>query len=170
MDYSFLGMRGQFELCNGSGSYADWIQKSKFLGVKSLAITEHNTLAGALLFQQECQKAGMPFILGETITVKDELFKPYLAKCYALNEQGWFNLLYINKIINVDNEGSPHISELELLGLGEGVALALDPECKLTEDMIDKFSESFDKIYFQVDLTKFKGQEKDQNRLLAHLQ
>ena len=169
IDYSFLGLRGQFELCNGSGSYSDWIKKSKFLGVKSLGIAEHNTLAGTLPFQQECQRAGMDFILGETITVIGKDFKTYLAKCYAMNQEGWFNLLYINKIINVDNilDGQ-YISEAELTEYGKGLVLVIDCECEFTSELINSYKNSFEKVFFQFDLTTYKGHEKDRGRLLAH--
>jgi hypothetical protein len=54
----FLGVHGQYELTSGSGTYSDWCKKAKFLGIHTLGICEKNTLAGALKFQEECQKNG----------------------------------------------------------------------------------------------------------------
>lgn len=167
MDFSFLGLRGKYELCNGSGDYKTWIEKAKFMGMRSLGIAEHNTLAGTLPFQGACQKAGMKFILGETITVKDDKHGQYLVKCYAMNQKGWFNLLYINKIINVDNIASRTIDEKMLRKYGEGLVLVLDPETPLTKERIQNFQSKFDKVFYQLDMTQFKGHEKERNRLLA---
>jgi len=167
LDYSFLGVRGQFELCNGSGDYTEWVQKAKFLGIDTLAIAEHNTLAGTLLFQKTCEKKDINFVLGETITIKDKKFTEFFGKCYVLNEEGWFNLLYINKTINVDNAESQFIDEESLLKYGEGLAFVFDSETELSKSRIKEYTDSFDKVYYQLDMTEYRGHEKEQLRLLS---
>ena len=161
--YSFLGVRGKFEICNGVGHYSEWIERAKFLGITTLGICEHNTLAGTLPFQKECKREGIDYILGETITVQGADFSKYIVKCYVINEEGWFNLLYINKIINVDNEQSQYIDESDLSKYGEGLILVLDSECNL-EHCLAIYT-SFTKIYYQIDFTEYKGYEKESTRL-----
>ena len=167
-DYSFLGVRGPFELCNGSGTYDDWASKAKFMGVKSLGLSEHNTLAGTLLFQRSCKEVGIKPILGETITVRNANFSEYQVKCYVKNQSGWFNLLYINKIINVDNVGSQLIDEKHLLRYGKGLIIVLDSEFPLSKSRLSAYKREFDQVFYQLDLTEFNGQEKDMQRLLAN--
>lgn len=167
MDFSFLGLRGKFELCNGSGDYKEWIKKAKFMGVNSLGIAEHNTLAGTLPFQEACQKAGMEFMLGETITIRDDKHTQYFGKCYAMNQKGWFNLLYINKVINVDNVANRLIDEKDLLKYGEGISFVFGPEAPISSMKISVFNKAFDKCFFQLDMTKFKGHEKERSRLTS---
>jgi len=167
VDFSFLGLRGRYEICNGSGEYSDWIKKAKFNGFNSLGICEHNTLAGTLPFQQECKGAGIDFILGESISVEDDSFYQYNAKLYVLSEEGWFNLLYINKIINVDNETNKKISESELTEYSKGLVFVFGPDTYLSSDRVKLIKGSFDKVFYQFDTTKFKGYEKDKARLLS---
>ena len=101
---SFLGIRGAFELLNGSRLYKDWCKKAKFLGCSALGICEKNTLAGVLKFQLECDANGIKPIIGETVTIlrtKDDF--RYDVKVYAKNESGWANILLLNKELNVIN-------------------------------------------------------------------
>lgn len=167
VDFSFLGLRGRYEICNGSGEYGDWIKKAKFNGVGALGICEHHTLAGTLPFQQECKSSGMDFVLGESVLIEDSSFYQYEAKLYVLNEEGWFNLLYINKIINIDNESNKKIQEDDIVKYGKGLVFVFGPDTNLNDDQIDLIERSFDKVFFQFDTTEFKGHEKDKARLLS---
>lgn len=167
VDFSFLGLRGRYEICNGSGEYSDWIKKAKFNGVSSLGICEHHTLAGTLPFQQECKNSGMSFVLGESISVEDDLFYQYEAKVYVLSEEGWFNLLYINKIINIDNVSTKKILEEDLIKYGKGLVFVFGSDTELTKERVGLMKESFDRVFFQFDTTEFKGHEKDKSRLIS---
>ena len=100
----FLGVHGQYEMMSGTGTYADWCKKAKFLGVHTLGICEKNTLAGALKFQAECQKNGIKSVIGMECVVYDQPRDyRFTVKVYARNEKGWRDLLTINKFINCDN-------------------------------------------------------------------
>ena len=46
----WVGVRGKYEILNGSRDYKDWCKKAKFLGVDDLGICEKNTLAGTIQF------------------------------------------------------------------------------------------------------------------------
>lgn len=148
---SFLGVRGAYELLNGSRLYKDWCKKAKFLGVKTLGICEKNTLAGTLKFQLECKKSGIKPILGATYTVfNEEDDIRYDIKCFASNEIGWRNLLLINKEVNVEN--TRFIYEKDFLKLTKGLFLILDP--KSIE--YDRATSIYSDAYFQLDTVEFE--------------
>ena len=83
---SFLGIRSGYEIGNGIGNYASYINKAKFLGTSSLGICEKNTLAGVLNFQKSCIANDIKSIIGMTITVQG-INATYDAKVYAKKMQ-----------------------------------------------------------------------------------
>tara|TARA_R110000851_G_scaffold116627_1_gene242905 strand:+ start:686 stop:2251 length:1566 start_codon:yes stop_codon:yes gene_type:complete len=151
---SFLGIHSGYELLNGSGSYTNWIKKSKFLGVKTLGICERHTLAGALVFQKECQKNGIKSIIGMTISVQET--EQYDIKVYAINFQGWLNLLKFNSKINVDQESSITLSFL--IKNREGLYIVADPK-EMDFKETEKISNHID--YYQLDTPVFLSEKKD---------
>lgn len=158
--YPMIGIHGMYELLNGTCDYNQWAAKAKFLGIDTLGICERNTLAGTLLFQQECAKAGIKSILGETIVIhtdKDEFLE---AKVYALNEAGWKNILLMNVEINVINSG--WISESKVLELGEGVAFVADPMMMpYNGSHVIRYSQSFERLYFKLDTVIWDSEDSD---------
>lgn len=100
----FLGVHGQYEMMSGTGTYADWCKKAKFLGVKTLGICEKNTLAGALKFQTECKKNDLKSVIGMECSVYDRQREiQFTAKVYVRTSKGWEDLLSINQEINCKN-------------------------------------------------------------------
>jgi DNA polymerase-3 subunit alpha len=151
---SFLGIHSGYELLNGSGSYSNWIKKAKFLGAETLGICEKHTLSGALVFQNECQQNGIKSIIGMTIQINGkELFD---IKAYAINFQGWLNLLKFNSKINVDKETS---IELEYLIANRlGLYIVADPK-EMNFNEVELFENHID--FYQLDTTVFLNEDKD---------
>lgn len=158
---TFLGIRGPYEILNGSRQYSDWCKKAKFLGIQSLGICEKNTLAGVLKFQLECQKNNIKPIIGETVTVyrkKQDL--QYDVKLFVKSEQGWTNLLLINKELNVLNEFK-QIDEDRLFELIDDLFLIVDPKSISYEDFVKiKYLEYFD--YYQLDTVEYEDEQRDE--------
>lgn len=155
----FLGVHGPFELLNGSGKYSDWCKKAKFLGVERLALVEKNTLAGILKFQMECKSLGIKAVLGETVTVINESKDIiYDVKLYVKDEEGWLNLLSINKIVN---EGIKKIKEEQLRDLLGGLYIVLDPKSLEFKNIPEWFKEG----YYQFDSVKFDNEIHDRKYL-----
>lgn len=157
--HSFLGVRGAYEILNGSRVYEDWCRKANFLGVSNLGICEKNTLAGVLKFQIECKKSGLKSVIGETCTVfrtKEDM--RYELKLYVKNEIGWQNLLMINREINVTNDG--FVTEEFLLGMLEGLYVIADPKSiefgKLDSSVVD---------FFQLDTVEYENNMRDSQYL-----
>lgn len=170
--YINLGVHGEYELLNGTGAYADWCQKAKFLGMASLGLCEKNTLAGTLSFQMACQKKGIKPILGETITIKfeDVLFT---GKCYIVNERGWRNLLRINKAILVDNDGFIDLEDLTTkfcVGLifvfGVDTIPTLGVE-RFTEAKFGAKFGKFEKVFYQFDTVEYLSDNADMKNLIG---
>lgn len=161
----YIGIHSGYELCNGNRTYEDWIKKAKFLGYKCLGICEKNTLAGAYMFQKEAKKAEVEFIIGETVTVKQESGKEFDVKLYVVDKDGWKDLLNINYHINVLNiEHGKFIYEKDLLKLTKKLV------CVFTEnfnwDTLAKYSEKCHNVSCQFDPVIWSSDEKNKKYLL----
>lgn len=155
---SFLGIRSGYELMNGMGSYDQWIEKAKFLGIKNLGICERNTLSGVLSFQKLCKKNNIKSITGMTISVLGE--SSYDIKVYAKNFQGWQSMLLFNKILNVD--GDKGVDENTLISNSKDLFIIGDPKSLEYGSSIVK-SGIID--FYQLDTVRFLNEERDSEYL-----
>ena len=158
-----LGVHTPYELLNGSFSIGDWVKKSKYLGQKAIGICDYNTMAGALVLQKECLSAGISPVFGYSLTFTDGVDKVG-AKIYCQTQNGLQNLLRIQKAINVDSTDKI-IDLVELLNRGEGNVIVFDKYSSVwlhgIGDKINKFLDSFDDCYYQLDLSEFKAERID---------
>lgn len=170
--FPYLGVHGGYEICAGSKDYSDWCKKAQFLGLGSIGISEHHTLAGVLKFQQAASKAGLRSIIGETLRVKvgDE---EYRVKLYVKNQQGWENLLRIHKRLNVDNLSTS--VELDFIRFNcDGLYMVLQADTLITDGLIKALSPTeemaeygpvtvgvFEGIYYQFDPVVYAAQNRD---------
>lgn len=157
----FLGVHGQYEMMSGTGTYADWCKKAKFLGVQTLGICEKNSLAGALKFQTECKKNGLKSIIGMECSVYEEArdYK-FTVKVYARNDLGWKDLLTINKFINCDNPKYIGITDFRnIIHNNDNLIVFVDPK---TTDY-DKFkSMNLDIAIYQLDPCEYVENGRDE--------
>lgn len=168
MDFVHLGIHSEYEMMNGSGSAELWVKKGVFLQCKALGICDKNTLAGTLSFQEACEKKGIKSVIGETIVVAKDFLENKLnqetfeLKLYVLNDEGWRNLLLINKIVNVDYKG--FIPDSMLYTLGKGLCCVIPKESEFNYiknnkkeaiKLITKYKKSFDKVFYQIDTVEF---------------
>lgn len=158
-----LGVHTPYELLNGSFSIGDWVKKVKYLGQKAIGICDYNTMAGALVLQKECLSAGISPVFGYSLTFTDGVDKVG-AKIYCQTQNGLQNLLRIQKAINVDSTDKI-IDLVELLNRGEGNVIVFDKYSSVwlhgIGDKINKFLDSFDDCYYQLDLSEFKAERID---------
>lgn len=158
-----LGVHTPYELLNGSFSIGDWVKKAKYLGQKAIGICDYNTMAGALVLQKECLSAGVSPVFGYSLTFTDGVDKVG-AKIYCQTQNGLQNLLRIQKAINVDSTDKI-IDLVELLNRGEGNVIVFDKYSSVwlhgIGDKINKFLDSFDDCYYQLDLSEFKAERID---------
>lgn len=157
----FLGVHGQYEMMSGTGTYADWCKKAKFLGVHTLGICEKNTLAGALKFQAECQNNGIKSVIGMECVVYDQPRDlRFTVKVYARNEKGWRDLLTINKFINCDNPKYIGLDDFNhVTRNNDDLILFLDPK---TTDY-DKLKDlKIDAAVYQLDPCEYTDNGRDE--------
>lgn len=163
IDFPFLGVHGEYELCNGSRLYSDWCKKAKFLNISSLGICEKNTLAGTLAFQQACTSAGIKPILGETVTVQHE-DSTYQLKLFVVNEKGWRNLLNINAQIKVFNSG--FVEQSYVLQKSEGLICVFSCSDLITESRYQLYKKAFsNRLYQQLDFVEWLAPDKEKKHL-----
>lgn len=160
----FLGVHGQYEITSGSGPYSEWCRKAKFLGVHTLGICEKNSLAGALKFQEECQKNGLKSVIGMECTVSDEPNDyRFTVKVYARNEKGWRDLLTINKFINCDNPKYISLSDFNAVTRNnDDLVLFLDPK---TLDYSRLKGLGLDAVIYQLDPVEYTDNSLDEKYL-----
>ena len=157
---AYLGVHGQYEILSGSGQYSEWCDKAKFLGYETLGICELNSLAGALKFQQECKKKGLKPVIGMECTVFDEStgYK-FTVKVFVRNQQGWYDILTINKFINCDNPKYISLKDFNAITRkNENLVLILDPK---TLDYDRLATLRVGTILYQLDPVEYTDDERD---------
>src|SRR4051794_12959846 len=70
--YVELHCHSAFSLHEGTSRPEDLIEVAKALGYQGLALTDHNSLAGAMLFAQKARELEMKAIIGAEITLSDD--------------------------------------------------------------------------------------------------
>lgn len=176
VDFYPLGIHSGYELLNGSGLIKDWCKKAKWLGYKGIGIADRNTMAASLDLQQTTTGMGIKFINGYSCTVNLGHNDKIDVIIYAQTQQGFENMLRIQKAVCVDNEETKELDYLELLNRAEGNVLVIGKNCgdwmvsqldsKAVE--LDSMIDAFDGwVYFQVDLTEYKADRIDSAVLLS---
>lgn len=154
-DY-FLGVHSNYEILSGSGSFKDWATKAKWLGCKALGISDTNTMAGMMKFQEACDRMEIKPILGATFTVKNINGIEYDIKLFIKNYQGWINMLTINKLKNVDGE----LKDSDVLANEEGLVVVLDPKTMPYDESLA--FEFLDEVYYILDMVEYEDETKDE--------
>lgn len=166
-----LGVHSEYEFLNGSSNCEEWVAKAKFNRMTALGICDRNTLAGTLAFQTACLGKGLKPIIGETVTVAcnydpaADVQETFSLKLYAMNTQGWRNLLLVNKAINVDYQG--FIPAEELYKLGRGLVCVIPPDSELNyfkgdvercKRLLTAYHAAFDCVYYQIDTVEYASE------------
>lgn len=166
-----LGVHSEYEFLNGSSNCEEWAAKAKFNRMTALGICDRNTLAGTLAFQTACLDKGLKPIIGETVTVAcnydpaADVQETFSLKLYAMNTQGWRNLLLVNKAINVDYQG--FIPAEELYKLGRGLVCVIPPDSELNyfkgdvercKRLLTAYHAAFDRVYYQIDTVEYTSE------------
>lgn len=164
-----LGIHTGYELLNGSGLLKDWCAKVKFLGYKGLAVSDKNTMAASLDLQQSASGAGLKYCFGYALSVRIGNDKVGV-KIYAATQQGFRNMLRLQKIIAVDNFETKEIDLIAFLNLAEGNVLVFDKWSghwlRDNKHALQDFVEAFDGwVYFQVDITEYRADRIDSSLL-----
>jgi error-prone DNA polymerase len=86
--YAELHCHSYFSLLDGASSPEALVDQAVALGLHSLALTDHDSLAGAVRFWKAAQRAGLPAVIGAEVTLEDGAHITLLAETQA----GYANL------------------------------------------------------------------------------
>jgi DNA polymerase III subunit alpha len=115
-----LRVHTQFSLLAGTASVRSLAEQAAEQGMKTLAITDHNALYGAVAFAKACRKAGVDPILGMTVRIsatesgKHPAGVPADLVLLAKNPEGYRSLCRLSSLI----QGNPQREEFIARGLG----------------------------------------------------
>lgn len=164
-----LGVHTPYELLNASGDVSQWVRKAVWMGHTALGICDRNTMGATLALQKACDKVGIRPVIGYTCTLAHEGEKVEV-KIYCRNQRGLRNLLRIQKAVMVDAADAT-VPLPELLRRGEGNVLVFG---KLSPFWMEKnlhvvkaLRETFDNVFYQVDLSEYKAERLDAEVLKA---
>lgn len=164
VEFVNLGVHTPYELLNGSFMPKEWVKKAQYLGHKALGVCDKNTMASLYAFQRDCEAVGINPVFGYSLTVNDGV-TTFGGKVFVQSQKGLRNLLRIQKAIMVDSDDKTIYIE-ELLNRAEGNVFVFD---KYSTEWIDNnlsewvpdFLRSFDKVFYQVDLSEYKAERID---------
>ena len=88
MNWTPLHIRTHFSLQRALTKPEEIAAKCKEYGYEACAITDFNTISGAVSFYKACKKYGIKPILGCTLEIENEVYT-YVAK----NKSGWYELI-----------------------------------------------------------------------------
>ncbi len=102
-DFVHLHVHTQYSLLDGSAKVKDLIEKTKELGMDSIAITDHGSMFGIIDFYKEAKKNAIKPILGSEVYVARDKYtdkeakdqKRYHLVLLAENNKGYSNLMKI---------------------------------------------------------------------------
>lgn len=157
-DFPYLGIHTGYEICAAIGMPDQISKKAKFLGYKTIGISQTCTANGVIDFQQICKKNGVNSVLGILIHVET-----YDIILYAKNEIGWKNILNLQSMFSVFKNESINIETLFKHSNGLVCVLANKYDFSNLKKYIKTFG---DDLYFKIDTVEWKSNERDKNHLL----
>ena len=164
-----LGVHTPYELLNASGDVALWVRKAVWMGHSALGICDRNTMGATLALQKACDNAGITPVFGYTCTLSHD-GERVEVKIYCQSQRGLRNMLRIQKAVMVDAADAT-VPLPELLRRGEGNVLVLGKLSSFwmenNRHAVKALQETFDWVFYQVDLSEYKAERLDAEVLKA---
>lgn len=116
--YVELHCHSYFSLLDGASSPDALVKRASDLGMRALALTDHNAVYGALPFNQAAKKQGVRPILGAELTLDNSAHLTLLVE----NKTGWHNLCWlISRARHNAPKGKATLPRADLVGRTEGL-------------------------------------------------
>lgn len=138
------------------------IFRAKELGYKTLGLTDHLCLYGALKFYRKCKEQGIKPLIGLAVTMVNNQNEQTPFLLYAKNLQGYQHLILISSYLNTENKVLP-FSLMEQWKEGViGVALTTNgliyqslavDNFALATEYCHEFNRCFERFYLGVDMS-----------------
>jgi error-prone DNA polymerase len=94
-DYIELHCHSNFSLLDGASHPEDLVIRAAQLGMKTLALTDHDAIYGAVRFIEAARIHGIRPILGAELTLGGETGNLYHLTLLVANKAGWENLCWL---------------------------------------------------------------------------
>ena len=118
MSYIELHCHSNFSLLDGASHPEELAGRAAELGMKALALTDHDAVYGAPRFVRSAESFGIKPILGAEITLAGDHHLTLLVE----NQAGWHNLCYlISRARHVMPKGEAMLEAKELAGCTDGL-------------------------------------------------
>ncbi len=110
-DFAHLHVHTEYSLLDGSGKISKLIKRTKELGMKSIAITDHGAMYGAVDFYNEAVKNGIKpiigceiYVAGKSMSIKEPNKEndTYHLVLLVKNEKGYENLMKIVSAASIE--------------------------------------------------------------------
>ena len=125
-----LHVHSKFSLDDGVATVEDLVAAAAGLGMTTLALTDHNSVAGAVAFRRACRKAGIRPIYGAELDILPAGADTYIGKVWrytilAENDSGYGNLVSLLSEAwrNAGPETPPHLSLARLAEKRSGLIM-----------------------------------------------
>jgi error-prone DNA polymerase len=141
MEYAELHCHSSFSLLDGASNPEELVYHAQKLGLKALAITDHDDMGGIVRFAEATREANIGGILGAEITLADQSHLTLLVESLS----GYKNLCYlITKARSASERGLPRVSYDDLRQYSSGlIALSGCPHGAIPHQLaLDNFSEA----------------------------
>ena len=182
MDFVHLHMHTEYSLLDGANRLDELIAKVKQLGMKSVAITDHGNMFGAVEFYKKCKAQEIKPIIGcEMYVAKRSRYEkeakidnePYHLILLAMNQKGYQNLSKLNSIAYTEGfYYKPRIDMDVLKQYNEGLICTsaclagqvaqkiLNTDIKGAEDIVKQYLDIFgkDRYYLEIQDNKLPEQ------------
>ncbi|PAF41322.1 DNA polymerase III subunit alpha [Helicobacter sp. 11S03491-1] len=109
MSYTHLHLHTEYSLLDGANKIKALAKKIKALGMKSVSMTDHGNMFGAIDFYMTMKKEGIKPIIGietylhnaQDLASKESKQRFHLC-LYAKNEEGYKNLMYLSSMAFIE--------------------------------------------------------------------
>src|SRR5690625_7206326 len=100
MSFTHLQVKSGYSLMESSITIDKLVKKAKELQFKSLALTDHHVLHGAIPFYKACSHYDIKPIIGMTVNVEEQDGKTEQCILLAENNDGYQQLIHISTELN----------------------------------------------------------------------
>lgn len=123
--FCHLHVHSEYSLLKSAARIEALVEEAARLGMKALALTDFDTMYGAIPFYKACRKAGIKPILGLELHMmrerKEGRGAAYPIVLLAETDEGYRNLMRLTSIANMKEESPPFLTELEMRPYTKGI-------------------------------------------------
>ncbi|MDZ4181597.1 MAG: PHP domain-containing protein, partial [Candidatus Cloacimonadaceae bacterium] len=123
MSFVHLHVHSEYSWLDGACIIDDLVKRSKRLKMPAVAITDRNSIAGAVIFSRKCKAAGIKPIIGLEIEVINDIGdgRAFSVILLAQNLRGFFHLSRLITLAHEHDPQHPGISKSQLKAHSEGL-------------------------------------------------